>query len=76
MEYCEKGDLDKEIKKREKQYQISQDPACLFNDEQVLYWFAQMAMALKQVHLFQIIHRDIKAANIFLDKNLKRLKLS
>lgn len=70
MDYCEKGDLDKEIKKRQKAFEASGgDPSVHFDEDLVMTWFAQLCLAMKQVHSFQIIHRDLKPANIFLDKD-------
>lgn len=69
MDYCEKGDLDKEIKKRNHILKEKDDTSQYFDDGDVMFWFAQLCLAVKQVHHFQIIHRDLKAANIFLDKN-------
>lgn len=70
MDYCEKGDLDKEIKKRQRSFEASGgDPSFYFDDDLVMKWLAQLCLAMKQVHSFQIIHRDLKPANIFLDKD-------
>ena len=68
MDYCEGGDLDKEIRKRKEAFEASGgDPSAHFDDDLVLKWFVQLCLAMKQVHSFQIIHRDLKPANIFLD---------
>ena len=37
-----------------------------FPEDQVLDWFTQICLALKHVHDRKILHRDIKAQNIFL----------
>ncbi len=39
-----------------------------FSEEDVLTWFTQICMALKHVHDRKILHRDLKAQNIFLTK--------
>ncbi len=39
-----------------------------FTEDQVLYWFTQICLALKHCHDRKILHRDIKAQNIFLMK--------
>jgi NIMA (never in mitosis gene a)-related kinase len=40
-----------------------------FNEDQILYWFTQICLALKHCHDRKILHRDIKAGNIFLMKS-------
>lgn len=40
-----------------------------FSEDQILYWFTQICLALKHCHDRKILHRDIKAQNIFLMKN-------
>ena len=40
-----------------------------FGEDQILYWFTQMCLALKHCHDRKILHRDIKAQNIFLTRN-------
>ena len=50
MDYCEKGDLDKEIKRRAEHYEKTNDEGAFFSDEEVLTWFAQICFAIKQVH--------------------------
>lgn len=59
MEYCEEGDLAYHIKKMREKKQH-------FTEELVLNWFLQIVFALGYVHSKKILHRDIKASNIFL----------
>lgn len=40
-----------------------------FTEDQILYWFTQICLALKHCHDRKILHRDIKAQNVFLMKN-------
>lgn len=62
MEYCNGGDLEQKIngfsKKKQK---ISED--------EVLHDFIQLALAIKYIHDRKILHRDLKAQNVFLNKN-------
>lgn len=59
MEYCEEGDLAYHIKKMREKKQN-------FTEELILNWFLQIVFALGFVHSQKILHRDIKASNIFL----------
>lgn len=38
-------------------------------ENEVMQWFVQVALALKHIHSRRILHRDIKASNIFLSAN-------
>lgn len=61
MDYCEGGDLTKQIEETKKRRQT-------IAEEQVLKWFAQALMALKYIHDKHILHRDLKPSNFFLSK--------
>ncbi|XP_044139477.1 serine/threonine-protein kinase Nek5 isoform X8 [Bufo gargarizans] len=60
MEYCDGGDLMK---------RIDQQRGVLFNEDQILNWFVQISLGLKHIHDRKVLHRDIKAQNIFLANN-------
>ncbi|XP_029792682.1 serine/threonine-protein kinase Nek5 [Suricata suricatta] len=60
MEYCDGGDLMKRIHRQQ---------GVLFSEDQILSWFVQISLGLKYIHDRKILHRDIKAQNIFLSKN-------
>ncbi|XP_035280422.1 serine/threonine-protein kinase Nek2-like [Anguilla anguilla] len=59
MEYCEGGNLSKQIKKQKGEY---------FPEDKILAWFVEICLAVVYVHTKNILHRDIKPENIFLDK--------
>ncbi|KAK3885306.1 hypothetical protein Pcinc_010471 [Petrolisthes cinctipes] len=57
MDYCGGGDLHSLINGR---------GSVLFPEDRVLDWFVQLCLAVKYIHDRKILHRDIKAQNIFL----------
>lgn len=59
LEYCEEMDLEHHIK-------LSIECRERFPEELLVYWFLQILNALKFLHSRKIMHRDIKAKNIFL----------
>mmetsp|Transcript_23197 Transcript_23197/g.34028 ORF Transcript_23197/g.34028 Transcript_23197/m.34028 type:complete len:974 (+) Transcript_23197:241-3162(+) len=59
MHYCEGGDLGKVITMTERNKTFLQE-------NQVLKWISQVALALSYLHSFGIAHRDIKPVNILL----------
>ncbi|KAM5179684.1 serine/threonine-protein kinase Nek5-like isoform 2-T3 [Mantella aurantiaca] len=66
MEYCDCGDLAKRINKQR---------GILFDEDQILSWFVQISLGLKHIHDRKVLHRDIKAQNIFLTSNGTMAKL-
>jgi NIMA (never in mitosis gene a)-related kinase 1/4/5 len=66
MEFCDGGDLLKRIKAQ------GDVP---FKEDQVVSWFVQIALALKHCHDRKILHRDLKAENVFLSCGGTMLKL-
>ncbi|NXQ34572.1 NEK5 kinase, partial [Alaudala cheleensis] len=66
MEYCDGGDLMK---------RINMQHGVLFDEDQILSWFVQISLALKHIHDKKILHRDVKAQNVFLSNNGKVAKL-
>ncbi|NWR14700.1 NEK5 kinase, partial [Emberiza fucata] len=66
MEYCDGGDLMK---------RINMQHGVLFDEDQILSWFVQISLGLKHIHDKKILHRDIKAQNVFLSNNGKVAKL-
>jgi len=62
MEYADDGDLYQKIVQNEKNQ-------TLINEEEIWVIFIQMVKALKQLHQIKILHRDLKCANVFLNKN-------
>lgn len=59
MEHADGGDMAKMILERKK----NDNP---FSEDEVLDYFTQVCLAIKHCHDRKIVHRDIKAANIFL----------
>jgi NIMA (never in mitosis gene a)-related kinase len=62
MEYADNGDLYKKIKYYKKNNKY-------FDEDEIWTMFIQLIKGLKSLHDLNIIHRDIKSANIFLFKN-------
>ncbi|RXN25464.1 serine threonine- kinase Nek3 [Labeo rohita] len=57
MEFCSGGDLFQ---------RIQQQKNVLFAEDMILKWFAQMCLGTKHIHDKRVLHRDLKAKNIFL----------
>lgn len=66
MDYCEGGDLTKQIETAKKRRQS-------IPEDQVLRWMCQALLAIKYIHDKHVLHRDLKSGNFFLSKsgNLK-----
>jgi NIMA (never in mitosis gene a)-related kinase 11 len=61
-EYCEGGDLDQRLKQlKNKGHRLDED--------QVIAWFIQILLAVQYMHKSRVLHRDLKARNIFLKSN-------
>jgi NIMA (never in mitosis gene a)-related kinase len=62
MEYCNNGDLFQRIVEHQKK-------GTLFPEVDIWNFFIQMVKALKALHDMKIFHRDLKSANVFLNKD-------
>jgi NIMA (never in mitosis gene a)-related kinase 11 len=58
-EYCEGGDLDQRIKELKKKNQA-------LDENQVVKWLVEILIAVQYMHKSRVLHRDLKARNIFL----------
>ncbi|NXO33194.1 NEK11 kinase, partial [Locustella ochotensis] len=65
-EYCEGGDLDFKI-------QEYKDSGKIFTQSQVIDWFIQLLLGVNYMHERRILHRDLKAKNIFLKDSLLKI---
>ncbi len=61
MEYADDGDLATKIKNKKKS-------GGGFTEDEILNYFTQICLALKHCHDRKILHRDIKAENVFLTR--------
>lgn len=61
MEYCEGGDLAKQVK-------TYKDSGQMLPEAQIMSWFAQLCLALHYVHQKKVMHRDIKTSNVYLTR--------
>ncbi|NXL32065.1 NEK11 kinase, partial [Glaucidium brasilianum] len=65
-EYCEGGDLDFKI-------QEYKESGKIFTQRQIIDWFIQLLLGVNYMHERRILHRDLKAKNIFLKNNLLKI---
>lgn len=68
MEYVGGGDLSDRIKECKK-------TRSHFKEEIIWRYFVQCLEGLRSLHTLNIVHRDVKTANIFLSEDLKTAKL-
>lgn len=61
MECCEAGDLSSFLKTLKKNGEI-------LNEKLIAFWFIQLLFGIRALHSKNILHRDLKSANIFLTK--------
>mmetsp|Transcript_67044 Transcript_67044/g.111457 ORF Transcript_67044/g.111457 Transcript_67044/m.111457 type:complete len:420 (+) Transcript_67044:131-1390(+) len=59
MEHASCGDLAQHLEHLRKQQEQVQE-------EQALNWFMQLLMALRYMHTFKVLHRDVAMKNVFL----------
>ena len=62
LEFADDGDLESKIQKNIKSKSS-------FNENDIWNYFIQIMQGLKYLHHNKIMHRDIKCANIFMNKN-------
>lgn len=62
MEYADGGDLYQKILEHQKNKTI-------FPEKQIWQIFIQICKGLKALHDMKILHRDLKSANVFLNKD-------
>lgn len=67
MEFCEKGDLHKLLKKRK----LLSSKQMFLSENVVWNFFIQICVGLYHMHSEKILHRDLKTLNIFLTKDNK-----
>ncbi|XP_034986177.1 serine/threonine-protein kinase Nek11 isoform X1 [Zootoca vivipara] len=65
-EYCEGRDLDFNI-------QEYKEAGKVFPESQIVEWFIQLLLGVNYMHERRILHRDLKAKNIFLKNNLLKI---
>ena len=62
MEYADFGDLYQKITRHQKDQQF-------IHEDEVWRIFIQVVQGLKSLHDAQILHRDLKSANVFLNRD-------
>ncbi|XP_060541871.1 serine/threonine-protein kinase Nek11-like [Pantherophis guttatus] len=65
-EYCEGQDLDFKIQEYKRSGKV-------FPESQIVKWFIQLLLGVNYLHERRILHRDLKAKNIFLKNNLVKI---
>ncbi|XP_053385180.1 serine/threonine-protein kinase Nek4-like isoform X2 [Mercenaria mercenaria] len=61
QDYCDGGNLDDKIK-------TAAVKTRHFDETQIMEWFIQIIMAVQYIHSKKVLHRDLKAENVFLTK--------
>lgn len=71
MEHCSNGDLKKFMEKQREGHHDDDDEPSYLEAERVCRWMHQIATALEYCHAQGVVHRDIKAHNVFLSEDLE-----
>ena len=66
MEHCSGGDVNAKIQRRR---------GAPFSEELIVCWFHQLCSAVQYIHQCKILHRDVKAGNIFVSHDETAVKL-
>ncbi|KAK3102370.1 hypothetical protein FSP39_010864 [Pinctada imbricata] len=61
QDFCDGGTLDDKIK-------IAATKGQHFDEEEIMCWFVQLAMAVQYIHSQKVLHRDLKTENVFMTK--------
>mmetsp|Transcript_23588 Transcript_23588/g.19810 ORF Transcript_23588/g.19810 Transcript_23588/m.19810 type:complete len:89 (+) Transcript_23588:241-507(+) len=62
MELCDNGDLFEKVNEHKRR-------STIFSEDEIWITIIQALRALNSVHKLDILHRDIKSANIFVNKD-------
>ena len=69
LEFCDGGDLQQAIR-------AAREAKSFFSEELVTSWFCQLSSAILFCHKRRVLHRDLKAGNIFLHGPGRVVKLA
>ena len=58
MQYCNNGDLEDYMKKKNKKF---------FSEEESIYFLKMIMLGFQELHKHKIMHRDFKLANLFVN---------
>ena len=61
MEYADGGELSEKIKEKKRAGEV-------FSEDEIINYFTQICLALKHCHDRKVMHRDLKASNVFLTR--------
>ena len=61
MDFCERGDMNRRIKK-------AKNSKKCFAQLEILEWFVQLCLGLQHIHENKVLHRDLKTQNVLVTK--------